>query len=203
MEVDGVKDPELKLPKKKDLKLGLDRSAKDSIDEFSDGPVEPTEKTEAAGNFDSRGLSLGSGASLIPVPEAPEQNDQIKPDDVQPDGKADVGAGDPKLEAPAVEPMIGLLPNDEAIDSQDEMLEPQFDEQEPSLDLQPLLASFAAVRDRLDEFDAALSQSVARLQIPQLAGTELPDEVKRAIIQTAENTAQLAERVRAGGFVFA
>ncbi len=126
VEVDGVKDPELKLPKKKDLKLGLDRSAKDSIDEFSDGPVEPTEKAEAAGNFDSRGLSLGSGASLIPVPEAPEQNDQIKPDDVQPDGKADVGAGDPKLEAPAVEPMIGLLPNDEAIDSQDEMLEPQL-----------------------------------------------------------------------------
>ncbi len=28
------------------------------------------------------------------------------------------------------------------------------------------------------------------------------DDVKRAIIQTAENTAQLAERARTGGFVF-
>ncbi len=47
VEVDGIKDPKLKPPKKKDLKLGLDRSAKDSMDRFSDGPEEPTEKTEA------------------------------------------------------------------------------------------------------------------------------------------------------------
>jgi hypothetical protein len=55
---------------------------------------------------------------------------------------------------------------------------------------------------RLEEFDAALSQSVARLQMPQVAGEGLSDDVKRAIIQTAENTSQLAERARTGGFVF-
>ena len=37
VEVDGIKDPKLKPPKKKDLKLGLDRSAKDSMDQFSRG----------------------------------------------------------------------------------------------------------------------------------------------------------------------
>ncbi len=40
VEVDGIKDPKLKPPKKKDLKLGLDRSAKDSMDRFYQGPDE-------------------------------------------------------------------------------------------------------------------------------------------------------------------
>ncbi len=88
VEVDGIKDPKLKPPKKKDLKLGLDRSAKDSMDRFSDGPEEPTEKTEAAGNFDSRGLGLGSGASLIPVIEPPDQKDKVDPDGVDADVNA-------------------------------------------------------------------------------------------------------------------
>ncbi len=35
VDIDGIKDPKLKPPKKKDLKLGLDRSAKDSMDQFS------------------------------------------------------------------------------------------------------------------------------------------------------------------------
>ena len=47
-----------------------------------------------------------------------------------------------------------------------------------------------------------LSQSIARLQMPQVASEGLSDDVKRAIIQTAENTSQLAERARTGGFVF-
>ncbi len=38
--------------------------------------------------------------------------------------------------------------------------------------------------------------------MPQVAGEGLSDDVKRAIIQTAENTSQLAERARTGGFVF-
>ena len=71
VDVDGIKDPKLKPPKKKDLKLGLDRSAKDSMDQFSKGPKDNAEKTEAAGNFESRGLGLGSGASLIPTMEPP------------------------------------------------------------------------------------------------------------------------------------
>jgi hypothetical protein len=200
--VDGIKDPKLKPPKKKDLKLGLDRSAKDSMDRFSDGPEEPTEKTEAAGNFDSRGLGLGSGASLIPVIEPPDQKDKVDPDGIDADGMADADAKDPELEVPEVEPELGPQPMDAEGSSPEDFIEPTAVDQEPSLNLESIMASFAAVRVRLAEFDAALSQSVARLQMPQVAGEGLSDDVKRAIIQTAENTSQLAERARTGGFVF-
>jgi TP901 family phage tail tape measure protein len=202
VEVDGIKDPKLKPPKKKDLKLGLDRSAKDSMDRFSDGPEEPTEKTEAAGNFDSRGLGLGSGASLIPVIEPLDQKDKADPDGIDADGIADADAKDPELEVPEVEPELGLQPMDAEVSSPEDFIEPTAVDQEPSLNLEAIMASFAAVRVRLEEFDAALSQSVARLQMPQVAGEGLSDDVKRAIIQTAENTSQLAERARTGGFVF-
>ena len=85
----------------------------------------------------------------------------------------------------------------------DELADALFPEEtKPSLNLESLIVSFAAVRVRLEEFDAALSQSVARLQMPPVTGEGLSDDVKRAIIQTAENTAQLAERARTGGFVF-
>ena len=202
VEVDGIKDPKLKPPKKKDLKLGLDRSAKDSMDRFSDGPEEPTEKTEAAGNFDSRGLGLGSGASLIPVIEPPDQKDKVDPDGVDADVNAGADANDPELEVPEVEPELGLQPMDAEVSSPEDFIEPTAADQEPSLNLESIIASFASVRVRLEEFDAALSQSVARLQMPQVAGEGLSDDVKRAIIQTAENTSQLAERARTGGFVF-
>jgi TP901 family phage tail tape measure protein len=202
VEVNGIKDPKLKPPKKKDLKLGLDRSAKDSMDRFSDGPEEPTEKTEAAGNFDSRGLGLGSGASLIPVIEPPDQKDKVDPDGVDADVNAGADANDPELEVPEVEPEIGLQPVDAEVSSPEDFIEPTAVDQEPSLNLESIMASFAAVRVRLEEFDAALSQSVARLQMPQVAGEGLSDDVKRAIFQTAENTSQLAERARTGGFVF-
>ena len=202
VEVDGIKDPKLKPPKKKDLKLGLDRSAKDSMDRFSDGPEEPTEKTEAAGNFDSRGLGLGSGASLIPVIEPPDQKDEVDPDGVDVDVNAGADANDPELDVPEVEPELGLQPVDAEVSSPEDFIEPTVVDPEPSLNLDSIMASFAAVRVRLEEFDAALSQSVARLQMPQVAGEGLSDDVKRAIIQTAENTSQLAERARTGGFVF-
>ena len=91
---------------------------------------------------------------------------------------------------------------DAEVASTEDLVEPSAEDMEPSLNLETLLASFAAVRVRLDEFDAALSQSVARLQMPQVSGEGLSDDVKRAIIETAENTAQLAERSRTGGFVF-
>ncbi len=202
VEVDGIKDPKLKPPKKKDLKLGLDRSAKDSMDRFSDGPEEPTEKTEAAGKFDSRGLGLGSGASLVPVIEPPDQMDKVDPDGIDADGMADAFAKDPELEVPEVAPELGPQPMDAEVSSPEDFIEPTAVDQEPSLNLESIMASFAAVRVRLEEFDAALSQSVARLQMPQVAGEGLSDDVKRAIIQTAENTSQLAERARTGGFVF-
>ena len=115
---------------------------------------------------------------------------------------ADADVIEPEVEVPEVEPELGLQPMDAEISSPEEMIEPTAGEPEPSLNLESVLASFAAVRVRLDEFDAALSQSVARLQMPQVIGEGLSDDVKRAIIETAENTAQLAERARTGGFVF-
>ncbi len=203
VEVDGIKDPKLKPPKKKDLKLGLDRSAKDSMDKFSKGPDEPTEKTEAAGNFDSRGLGLGSGASLIPVIDPPDQKDNAKPDHpADLDAGADANAEAPNPDMPEVEAEQGLQPVSAEVSSAEEMIEPTAEGQQPALNLDAILASFAAVRVRLDEFDAALSHSVARLQMPQVSGEGFSDDVKRAIIQTAENTAQIAERARTGGFVF-
>jgi TP901 family phage tail tape measure protein len=201
VDVDGIKDPKLKPPKKKDLKLGLDRSAKDSLDQFSQGPKQDIEKTEAAGNFESRGLGLGSGASLIPTMEPLDQPDAANADGVV-DAKDGADAGEANPELPEVEQEIAPQPMDAEVSTPEDMVEPSITDQQPSLNLESLLASFAAVRVRLDEFDAALSLSVARLQMPQVTGEGLSDDVKRAIIQTAENTAQLASRARTGGFVF-
>ena len=201
VDIDGIKDPKLKPPKKMDLKLGLDRSAKDSMDQFSKGPKDNAEKTEAAGNFESRGLGLGSGASLIPTMEPLDQPDAANADDVV-DAMDGADAGEANPELPEVEQEIAPQPMDAEVATPEDMVEPSITEQQPLLNLESLLASFAAVRVRLDEFDAALSLSVARLQMPQVTGEGLSDDVKRAIIQTAENTAQLASRARTGGFVF-
>jgi TP901 family phage tail tape measure protein len=201
VDVDGIKDPKLKPPKKKDLKLGLDRSAKDSMDQFSKGPKDNAEKTEAAGNFESRGLGLGSGASLIPKMGPLDQPDAANAGAVV-DAKDGADAGEANPELPEVEQEIAPQTMDAEVETQEDMVEPSITDQQPSLNLESLLASFAAVRIRLDEFDAALSLSVARLQMPQVTGEGLSDDVKRAIIQTAENTAQLASRARTGGFVF-
>ncbi len=99
--MDGIKDPKTEAAKKKDLKLGLDRSAKI---QWIDSPMarRATEKTEAAGNFDSRGLGLGSGASLIPVIEPPDQRNEVDPDGVDADVNAGADANDPELEVPEV-----------------------------------------------------------------------------------------------------
>jgi TP901 family phage tail tape measure protein len=206
--VDGIKDPKLKPPKKKDLKLGLDRSAEDALDQFSQGPDVETEKTEVSGDFETRGLGLGSGASLIPVLEVEKRPERVE----------EVDAGGLQVDPPADKPQEnielaeGVAPADasptvkagdmsqEELDELTDALFPEEAEQTPNVE--SLIASFAAVGRTLDKFDAALSQSVARLQMPQLAGDSLSDDVKRAIIETAENTAQLAERARTGGFVF-
>lgn len=197
-----INDPKLIAPNKRDLELGLDPSAKDSLDQFFKGSQEQVEKTEAAGNFDSRGLGLGSGASLIPVIEPLDQKDNADPNGIDSDVNADADANGPELEVPEVEPELGLQPIETEVASSGQSIAPTEEAPEPSLNIESLLASFAAVRVRLEEFDAALSESVARLQMPQVAGEGLPDDVKRAIIDTAENTAQLAERARTGGFVF-
>ncbi len=208
VQVDGIKDPKLKLPKKKDLKLGLDRSAKDSLDRFSSGPETLTEKTEAAGNFDSRGLGLGSGASLIPtlqVADKPEVAENVDAGDLEVDPQLDAEPKNmevPEAVAPMKEMPTGLSQgmSDKELDELADALLPE--ETEPSLNLESVIASFSAVRVRLEEFDAALSQSVARLQMPSVSGEGLSDDVKRAIIQTAENTRRLVERSQSGGLVF-
>jgi hypothetical protein len=207
--VDGIEDPKLKPPKKKDLKLGLERSTEDALDQFSQGPSVEAEKTEVSGDFETRGLGLGSGASRIPVLEVAERKERV----------VEANAGGLKVEPPAenqaekIEVAEGVAPTEatpsvrpgemsqEELDELTDALYPEETE-EPTPNLESLLASFAAVRQTLNAFDAALSQSVARMQMPQIAGEGLSDDVKRAIIETAENTAQLAERARTGGFVF-
>jgi TP901 family phage tail tape measure protein len=202
VDVEGIKDPKLKPPRKKDLKLGLDRSAEDSMDRFAEGPETSTGRTEVAGNFDSRGLGLGSGASLIPTIESPDQTDKVDSKGVDVRVDAGTDANDPQLEVPEVETELGIQPMNAEVPTADNLIEPTAVDQLPSFDLESIMASFAAIRVRLGEFDAALSQSVSRLQISQVAGEGLSDDVKRAIIQTAENTAQMASRVGTGGFVF-
>ena len=60
----GIDDPELQPPNPKDLKLGIDPDARASMDRFADGP-DNTTQVESAGNFDSRGLGLGSSARKL------------------------------------------------------------------------------------------------------------------------------------------
>ncbi len=104
---------------------------------------------------------------------------------------AGADANDPELDVPEVEPELGLQPVDAEVSSPEDFIEPTAVDQEPSLNLESIMASFAAVRVRLEEFDAALSQSVARLQMPQVAGEGLSDDVKRAIIKPLRNILSL------------
>jgi len=51
-------------------------------------------------------------------------------------------------------------------------------------------------------FDAALSRTTTQLQLPNASSGEFTEDMKRAIIQTAENTRRLAENSQSGGLVF-
>ncbi len=59
---------------------------------------------------------------------------------------AGADANDPELEVPEVEPELGLQPVDAEVSSPEDFIEPTAVDQEPSLNLESIMASFAAVR---------------------------------------------------------
>ena len=182
VDLPAIDDPKLKPPKKNDLKLGLDRDAEDSLDKFASGPEQPIEQTEVSGNFDATGLGLGSGASTIPVL---------------------------KLEAmplPPVEvveaPLLNVAPDEVAPDDQPNLTEATDLVEPPTFDIVAINAAFASVSQSLAEFDAALTNSTSHLTMPSSVGDGFSEDMKRAIVATAENTRRLVERSQAGGLVF-
>jgi len=316
VDLPGIDDPELQPPNAKDLRLDLNSDAQAAMDQFANGPE--TDRTEVAGNFDARGLGLGSGASTIPQ-QAPEplkkldpiaaENDpievivapQLKLQAEQSDGPNPIGdpgndgadivvntpnveviagdaptvaapdvvvnASDPTFTSPDVQtpdvkvpasdtpdvtaPQIAVpevnapsvaisqqpnninlpaqSPPSVSVQSESQSVEPPIvhesdatiDLQEtsgqpepldintqpdletaPTLDIAAITEAFAAVGRALAAFDSAITSSTSQLQLPAMSGGEFSEDMKRAIIQTAENTRRLVERSQSGGLVF-
>lgn len=179
MDLPGIDDPELQPPNPKDLKLGIDPDAQASMDRFAAGP-DSTTQVESAGNFDSRGLALGSNARKL----EPLKLDPIEPLD------------DEVIEAP----QLNIPAEDKPVD--DGIAEIIPDTEEPTLDVEAINDAFATVRQSLTELDLALSGATSRLQLPASSGDGITEDMKRAIIATAENTRRLVERSKSGGLVF-
>ena len=179
VDLPGIDDPELQPPNPKDLKLGIDSDAQASMDRFADGP-DSTTQGESAGNFDSRGLGLGSSARKL---------EPLKLEPIEPLDEEVIEA--PQLNIPEEE-----KPVDEAMAE----VEPEADE--PALDVASINEAFASVRHSLTEFDLAFSGATSRLQLPASSGDGITEDMKRAIIATAENTRRLVERSKSGGLVF-
>jgi TP901 family phage tail tape measure protein len=179
VDLPGIDDPELQPPNPKDLKLGIDPDAQASMDRFADGP-DNTTQVESAGNFDSRGLGLGSSARKL---------EPLKLEPIEPLDEELIAA--PQLNIPE-----DGKPVDEA------MAEVEPEAEEPALDVASINAAFASVRQSLTEFDMALSGATSRLQLPASSGDGITEDMKRAIIATAENTRRLVERSKSGGLVF-
>ncbi len=179
VDLPGIDDPELQPPDAKDLQLELNPDAQSAIDQFASGPE--TDRTEVTGAFDSRGLGLGTTASNIaplkvePLPEIPVE----------------------KIAAPMlkVAPVDDVKPIAEPVEVDDAT-------NEPTLDIDAINQAFASVGRSLAAFDAALSRSTTQSQLPSLSSGEFTEDMKRAIIQTAENTRRLVERSQSGGLVF-
>jgi TP901 family phage tail tape measure protein len=316
VDLPGIDDPELQPPNAKDLRLDLNPDAQAAMDQFANGPE--TDRTEVAGNFDARGLGLGSGASTIPQPAPeplkklepiaaendpievivapqlklqPEQANEPNPIGEPGDDVADivvnapnvevvagdapivpapdvvVNASDPTFTSPDVQtpdvklpasdtpdvtaPQIAVpevnapsvaisqqpssinLPaqsppsvlvqsesqlvetpivheSDATVDLQesnplpeslDVNAQPDL-ETSPTLDIAAITEAFASVGRSLAAFDSAITSSTSQLQLPAMSGGEFSEDMKRAIIQTAENTRRLVERSQSGGLVF-
>ncbi|GAA4446157.1 phage tail tape measure protein [Novipirellula rosea] len=186
VDLPGIDDPELQPPKPKDLKLGLDPDAKDSLDRFSSGPESDPAQTAAAGDFETLGLGLGSGAGKL---------EQLRLEPVEDAGEVIVA---PKLEIPekadAAVPVNVPEPVDPEI--------PELAIEQPMLDIAAVNEALALVRQSLSEFDAAISGTTSALRLPASSGDGITDDMKRAIIATAENTRRLVERSQSGGLVF-
>jgi hypothetical protein len=316
VDLPGIDDPELQPPNAKDLRLDLNPDAQAAMNQFANGP--DTDRAEVAGNFDARGLGLGSGASTIPQ-QAPEplkkldpiaaENDPIEvivapqlklqpkqANEPKPIGDPGSDVADTAVNAPNVELIAGDAPvvpspnvvvnasdptiaspdfqtpdvNVPALDTPDvnvpriavpdvsapsvairqqpiniespaqnppsvsvqsesQSVEPpivhesdatvdlretngqpepldintQPDlETSPTLDIAAITEAFASVGRSLAAFDSAITSSTTQLQLPAMSGGEFSEDMKRAIIQTAENTRRLVERSQSGGLVF-
>ena len=149
------------------------------MDRFAVGPDGATQ-VESAGNFDSRGLGLGSSARKL----EPLKLDPIEPLDEE------------VIEAP----QLNIPAEDKPVDEASAEVESEVDD--PALDVASINEAFASVRQSLTEFDMALSGATSRLQFPASSGDGITEDMKRAIIATAENTRRLVERSKSGGLVF-
>jgi hypothetical protein len=187
VDVPAIDDPELQPPKRKDLKLGLDKDAQSAIENFTAGPEPIDNRDEVAGNFDTRGLGLGSTASRIQeLNGAPLQT--LEPT--------------PLVENELIERIA--LPSLTLEPEQDDEQAPADDiAQTPTLDVVAINESFASIGKSLAAFDAALSATTTQLSLPSTGNGEFTEDMKRAIIATAENTRRLVERSQSGGLVFA
>ncbi|MCC9654620.1 phage tail tape measure protein [Rhodopirellula halodulae] len=179
VDLPGIDDPELQLPNSKDLKLGIDPDAQASMERFADGP-DSTTQVESAGNFDSRGLGLGSSARKL---------EPLKLDPIEPLDEEVISA-----------PLLNVPEDDKPVDEAMAEVEPEAEE--PALDVVAINEAFASVRQSLTEFDMALSGATSRLQLPASSSDGITEDMKRAIIATAENTRRLVERSKSGGLVF-
>ena len=197
VDLPGIDDPELQPPNAKDLRLDLNADARAAMDQFAGGPEVETDRTEVTGDFDSRGLGLGSNASTI-AQVAPQPIEKLQPIPL-PENEIVEEIAAPQLMIEPIEPGAVEdidVPNVETTEAVEETNE------SPTLDIAALTAAFASVGRSLVAFDAALSATTTQLQLPSEASGEFTEDMKRAIIQTAENTRRLVERSQAGGLVF-
>ncbi|TWU39318.1 phage tail tape measure protein [Novipirellula artificiosorum] len=178
-----ISAPDLELPEDKDLRLGLDRGAKRSIDQFAAGPDLENVRSEVAGEFDARSLGLGGSASNVPPMAmlAPEDDALIE-------------------RVPA--PLLKLTPEEEPSLPPGELDESMVSEF-PAVDIESINAAFESAARNLGRFDAAISASTSNLQSASVGYDGFSEEMKRAILQTATNTEQLVRLTRNGGLSFA
>ena len=122
----------------------IDPDAQASMDRFAAGP-DSTAQVESAGNFDSRGLGLGSSARKL----EPLKLEPIEPLDEEVIARPQLKI--PEEDNPVVEAMAEV--------------EPEADE--PALDVVAINEAFASVRQSLTEFDMALSGTTSRFATPR------------------------------------
>ncbi len=192
VQIPDVDVPELSPPDKKDLELSLDRDAKDSIDKFGTDSEQTndTANIEVAGDFDSRGLGLGSGASQFDKGNPPAHQPVDTPEALNNDAKINLGQVDKAREA------LGLVKGEVPVVEESPAV-PEV------IDVEALNAVFASIHESLIEFDSGFAASVARMQTPALSAEGFfSEDMQRAVIQTADNTRRLVELTQHGGLVF-
>ena len=163
--------------------------------------TERVTETPPAGPDEEPVESTSPTPTVLPA-EPTEQNEgNVRPSRFE-EPKLDrrVELEDDHITEPAVE--TSTPPTDEEPVESTPVAPRELPAEKPLLDVAAITQSFASVRRSLDEFDAALIHSTANLRIPPVASDGFSDDMKRAIIETAENTKRLVERSRSGGLVF-